>query len=382
MSTATPIPKHQVTPLHPQLQSKLASLRAKKNFNPGAWVETRTDQFLVYMQQCRLKSAIVSVSGGVDSSTIAALLKHAQDKASLIPDHPFNPSNGGRIVAIAQPFHSTIEIQNRAYEVCTALQVPSITINRTEEYDASMEKVETAIGESLDGFAKAMCKSYERTPINYLLASHYKGVVVGTGNKDEDGYLFYYCKFGDGAVDVGLIWDLHKSEVYRVAAYLKVPESVLVAPPSADLSPGQFDEDEIGATYDAVEYITTYLTLPPAERIAEVADLCPEALEQFHRETMLIQSIHNRGLHKADLNPKNIGSQWYFNNIASSPTVVAPTAVISAAGSVSITLAEAQAIIQFLTWDADRQGRFLVTIEGEERNCFDKQLELVRTIRS
>ena len=68
-------------------------------------------------------------------------------------------------------------------------------------------------------FSSSMLKSYLRTPVAYSVASNYSGVVIGTGNLDEDGYLYYYCKFGDGAVDIGLIWDLHKSEVFTVTVF-------------------------------------------------------------------------------------------------------------------------------------------------------------------
>ena len=59
-------------------------------------------------------------------------------------------------------------------------------------------------------------------------------MVMGTGNHDEDGYLGYFCKAGDGVVDVQLIADLHKSEVFKVGALLGVPQSILSSPPSAD----------------------------------------------------------------------------------------------------------------------------------------------------
>ena len=169
------IPKNEVKPLLPLLRQKLTRLRERKGFNPERWIDVRTDQFLVYMKKCNLKAAIVSMSGGVDSSLVAALLKRAQDKAAVIPDHPFNPANGGVIIGVAQPFHSTPEIQNRAFEVGLALNVNVITVNRSEEFDSSMQKVEAGIGGPLKPFSKAMCKSYERTPINYLLASHYGG---------------------------------------------------------------------------------------------------------------------------------------------------------------------------------------------------------------
>lgn len=74
-------------------------------------------------------------------------------------------------------------------------------------------------------------------------------MVVGTGNlgeacgflinlADEDGYLLYFCKAGDGVSDIQLIADLHKSEVFKVAKEIKVPRSVLEAAPSADLWEG------------------------------------------------------------------------------------------------------------------------------------------------
>ena len=148
------------------------------------------------------------------------------------------------------------------------------------------------------------------------MASNYRGVVVGTGNLDEDGYLYYYCKFGDGAVDVGLIWDLHKSQVFEVAKCLEIPRSVLIAPPSADLAPGQTDEQEIGASYDMVELYWAYIYLMSEVEKRQFLldiDMDPFASAQFARESVLIQAVHDRGLHKADLNPKNIGSPWYFS---------------------------------------------------------------------
>ena len=323
------IPSNSVKVLCPLLAKILGRIRKNQNFKAQDWVNIRTKQLLKYFSLHKIACAVISVSGGVDSSTVLALLKAAQELASKDPIHPFNPINGGKIVAIAQPIHSTPEIQNRAYEVCESLfpgwegkltenkdggfSFKCITVNHSEEYDRTIEKIERQTG-PLNGFAKAMYKSYIRTPTNFLMASNYRGVVMGTGNLDEDGYLYYYCKFGDGAVDVGLIWDLHKSQVFEVAKYLKVPNSVLIAPPSADLAPGQTDEEEIGASYDMVELVYTFnCIMSEAEKAQFLMDISvvPEARAQFDRESNLIQVIHDRGAHKADLNPKNMGSLWF-----------------------------------------------------------------------
>ena len=50
-------------------------------------------------------------------------------------------------------------------------------------------------------------------------------------------------------MDVQLIADLHKSEVFTIGKALGVPQATLVAAPSADLWDGQTDEDELGFTY-------------------------------------------------------------------------------------------------------------------------------------
>jgi NH3-dependent NAD+ synthetase len=75
-------------------------------------------QLLVYLKSCNLKAVVISVSGGVDSAAVLSLLVKAQEAAP--PDHPFHPANGGKIVAVTQPIHSTPSIQNRAYEVAEA----------------------------------------------------------------------------------------------------------------------------------------------------------------------------------------------------------------------------------------------------------------------
>lgn len=118
-----------------------------------------------------------------------------------------------------------------------------------------------------------------KTPVAYFVAQllSQEGtpcIVMGTGNQDEDGYLAYFCKAGDGVVDVQLISDLHKSEVFKVGAVIGVPEDTLNAPPSADLWEGQTDEGEMGFSYDQVSpemmlFCCRFLWLKSCERMQE-----------------------------------------------------------------------------------------------------------------
>lgn len=124
-------------------------------------------------------------------------------------------------------------------------------------------------------------------------------MVMGTGNHDEDGYLGYFCKAGDGVVDVQLIADLHKSEVFKVGAVLGVPQSILSSPPSADLWEGQTDEDELGVTYDFVElYTGWFLKQSKEEQASFVEKMDKETLEEWEHLSSICEQVHRRNAHK------------------------------------------------------------------------------------
>ena len=89
----------------------------------------------------------------------------------------------------------------------------------------------------------------------YYLAGLHGYLVAGTGNKVEDFGVGFYTKYGDGGVDLSPIADLMKSEVYELAAYLNVPNSIQKAAPTDGLfGDSRTDEDQIGASYDELEW--------------------------------------------------------------------------------------------------------------------------------
>jgi len=208
-----------------------------------------------------------------------------------------------KVLAIAQPIHSTKSIQDRAYEVATALGSEIVTVDQSALHSQLTGIVTTAVGIKGSPFADGQLRSYMRTPVAYYIAQLLSSgglpcVVVGTGNLDEDGYLLYFCKAGDGVSDVQLIADIHKSEVFKAAAALNVPESVLKAPPSADLWEGQTDEDEMGVSYDFVELYTEWLQLPAQVQTQFLSTLSPESLAFWKDKSEKIDAIHRRNRHK------------------------------------------------------------------------------------
>jgi NAD+ synthase len=91
-----------------------------------------------------------------------------------------------------------------------------------------------------------------RMTILYYHANRDQRLVCGTSNRSE--YMLGYCtKFGDNAADIQPIVHLYKSEIYRMAEELGIPEPILKKSPSAGLWAGQSDEGEIGLTYAQID---------------------------------------------------------------------------------------------------------------------------------
>jgi NAD+ synthase len=86
-----------------------------------------------------------------------------------------------------------------------------------------------------------------------------KGIVVGTGNKVEDFGVGFYTKYGDGGVDISPIADLYKTEVRELGRHLGVPQEIINATPTDGLwDDDRNDEEQIGATYEELEWVMEY----------------------------------------------------------------------------------------------------------------------------
>lgn len=125
-----------------------------------------------------------------------------------------------------------------------------------------------------------------------------RSVVCGTTNRDEGSYIGFFGMASDGMVDIQPISDIHKSEVYRMAKLLKLPESVRSAAPTGDTYDGACDEQMIGASYDAVELYEWYLCANAIERQAWRKSLCAEADVQFAKYELALGKLHQINQHK------------------------------------------------------------------------------------
>ena len=259
------VPLTKSTALLPELQAELARIRAKRAFDPADYLDLKLDRLIGYFSLHGLRAAVVGMSGGVDSAVVLGILRAAQQRC---------PDVVKQLVPLALPTHRAAIGQRpaigRVARLCNHWDIYCPIGNLNAAHQAMADEIDSMIsgitGEQKmpSTWALGQLTSYIRTPALYfatsLLADQgLPAVVVGTTNRDEGSYLGYVGKASDGMVDIQLIADLHKSEVYTLARHLGVTPEIIDAVPSGEMHDGRVDEEIFGAPYDFVELYLTHL---------------------------------------------------------------------------------------------------------------------------
>jgi NAD+ synthase len=192
------------------------------------------------LEQTGFERLVVGVSGGVDSATVAHLAVRA-----LGPDN---------VLAVRMPFRSSAaESETDALRVVEALGCDSQRVDITP----MAEPMLTLIGDGEEADVRVRrgnVLARLRMIVLYDRSAAFDALVCGTSNKTE-ALLGYGTLHGDMAAAIQPIGDLYKSQLRAVATELGVAPEIVAKPPSADLWPGQTDEGELGASYDALDRI-------------------------------------------------------------------------------------------------------------------------------
>ena len=192
-----------------------------------------------YSVESKTTSLIVGISGGIDSALTSTLCAET----------------GLKTILVSMPIHQNPSQLRRANNHMMFL----------ESKYKNVELIETDLTELFTTFKKlfnlpnelALANSRARLRMTtlYQIAQTNGGLVVGTGNKVEDFGVGFFTKYGDGGVDISPIADLMKSEVKKLASKLGVDPEIISAKPTDGLwEDDRTDEDQLGATYDELEW--------------------------------------------------------------------------------------------------------------------------------
>jgi NAD+ synthase len=205
---------------------------------PAQAIEVIIGFIRAQMAQTGFSRLVVGLSGGVDSATVAFLAARAIDPENLL--------------AVRLPYRTSSE----ASEI-DALRVVDVLGCRTQRVEITpmVEPMLELIAGEDEGplnVRRGNVMARQRMIVLYDRSADFDALVIGTSNKTE-ALLGYGTLYGDMAAALAPIGDLYKTQLRAVATELGVPREILDKPPSADLWPGQTDEDELGRSYDLLD---------------------------------------------------------------------------------------------------------------------------------
>jgi len=198
-----------------------------------------------YCGKSGMNGFVVGVSGGIDSAVTSTLCA----------------CTGRRVMALNMPILQAEDQKMLAARhiewLCGRYEnVSGVTVDLTSVFKALED---TLPKEIQTGLVMANSRSRLRMITLYAFAGHHRLLVAGTGNKVEDFGVGFFTKYGDGGVDLSPIADLVKSEVYALGRALGVDPDILSAPPTDGLwHDNRSDEDQIGASYDELEWAMNF----------------------------------------------------------------------------------------------------------------------------
>jgi NAD+ synthetase len=195
-----------------------------------------------YARKCGFKTAVLGLSGGIDSAVVAALAAEALGREN--------------VTGVALPSrYSSEHSQSDARKLATALGIHFHLIPIETAHQAMEATLRPLFQDSAPGLAEENLQARIRGNLLMALSNKFGHLLLTTGNKSEvaTGYTTLY---GDMCGGLAVISDVPKMMVYELARYINaqckkaamppvIPEGSLTKAPSAELRPNQTDQDSL-----------------------------------------------------------------------------------------------------------------------------------------
>lgn len=290
--------------------------------DPAAEADRIGEQIRRYLAQNRRRGVVVALSGGIDSSAVAAVARHALGPDRVLGIHMPERESSPQTLRISTSLSEALGIDSVVEEITAALDA----VGAYQRRDAAIRLVCPDYGPGYrskivlpsvvdsDGYrlysvvvldpaggqqryrltpeaylgivAATNFKQRVRKMLEYYHADRLNYAVLGTPNRLEYDQGFF-VKLGDGAADVKPIAHLYKCQVYALAAELGVPEEIRSRPPTTDTYSMPQSQEEF---YFSLPHQRMDLCLygknngVPLAQVAAATGLTPEQVERVYRD--------------------------------------------------------------------------------------------------
>src|SRR4051812_30860145 len=288
----------------------------------AAEVATITETIRDYAARNKRKGAVVAVSGGIDSSVVAALCVRALGAERVFGLHMPEQESSSETLTYSRKLTDSLGIESVLEDISPILAgvgcyerrdaairrvfpdygpgykskivLPSVVDSDAfrlysvvvEDPDGNQRSRRLTPDAYLEIVAATNFKQRTRKMLEYYHADRLNYVVTGTPNRLEYDQGFF-VKLGDGAADVKPIAHLYKSQVYALAAYLGVPEEIRCRPSTTDTYSMPQSQEEF---YFSLSHQRMDLCLygrnndVPAEEVGAAAGLTVEQVQRVYRD--------------------------------------------------------------------------------------------------
>ena len=189
-----------------------------------------------YLAKCGFKSVVLGLSGGIDSAVVAAIAVNALGKENVVG------------VSMPSPYSSRGSIED-ALTLARNLEISCLQIPIADAFAAFKAQFKKIFAGYPEDTTEENMQSRLRGMILMSLSNKFGHLLLTTGNKSE--LAVGYCTiYGDMAGGLAVISDVPKTMVYRLARWINrereiIPAATIEKPPSAELKPGQVDQDSL-----------------------------------------------------------------------------------------------------------------------------------------
>lgn len=240
-----------------------------------------------YFRKLGFKSAILGLSGGIDSAVTLALAVEALGNENVTA------------VLMPSEFSSGHSVSD-SEEMVNILGCKSYQLPIKESYDALLNTLQEPFKGTDFGLAEENLQARIRGVLLMAISNKQGQILLNTSNKSEIAVGFGTL-YGDMCGGISVIGDVYKTDVYKLARHLNrggivIPENIITKAPSAELRPDQFDSDRL-PDYDILDRILK-MYIEETQDINAIIAALPKSEEATVRKTLKLVNINEYKRHQ------------------------------------------------------------------------------------